>query len=454
MPIASINPATGEKLKEFSPFDDAEIEKRLSRAENAFRKYRRTTFTERSRLLCVVTELLFQEKKNLAEIITLEMGKLFRDSVAEIEKCARGCRFYAENGERFLEDEVAQTDAAESYVEYQPLGPVLAIMPWNFPFWQVFRFAAPALMAGNIGLLKHASNVPQCALAIEEIFCRAGFDDGIFQTLLIEPEQVEKVIVDPRVKAVTLTGSEKAGSAVASTAAREIKKSVLELGGSDAFIVMPSADFETALSTAVKARTINTGQSCIAAKRFMIADQIYDEFLNQFVARMRALKVGDPMDEATEIGPLATEHILQGVHDQVQKTIAAGAKLLTGGNRIQGPGFFYEPTVLVDVPKESPAYREEVFGPVASIFRVRDADEAIELANDTPFGLGSSAWTNDREEQKLFASELDTGMVFINAMVASDPRLPFGGVKRSGFGRELGAAGIREFTNTKTIWIS
>jgi succinate-semialdehyde dehydrogenase / glutarate-semialdehyde dehydrogenase len=454
MPIASINPATGEKLKEFSPFDDAEIEKRLSRAENAFRKYRRTTFTERSRLLCAVAELLFQEKKNLAEIITLEMGKLFRDSVAEIEKCARGCRFYAENGERFLEDEVAQTDAAESYVEYQPLGPVLAIMPWNFPFWQVFRFAAPALMAGNIGLLKHASNVPQCALAIEEIFCRAGFDDGIFQTLLIEPEQVEKVIVDPRVKAVTLTGSEKAGSAVASTAAREIKKSVLELGGSDAFIVMPSADFETALSTAVKARTINTGQSCIAAKRFLIADQIYDEFLNQFVARMRALKVGDPMDEATEIGPLATEHILQGVHDQVQKTIAAGAKLLTGGNRIQGPGFFYEPAVLVDVPKESPAYREEVFGPVASIFRVRDADEAIELANDTPFGLGSSAWTNDREEQKLFASELDTGMVFINAMVASDPRLPFGGVKRSGFGRELGAAGIREFTNTKTIWIS
>jgi succinate-semialdehyde dehydrogenase/glutarate-semialdehyde dehydrogenase len=454
MPIASINPATGEKLKEFSPFDDAEIEKRLSRAENTFGKYRRATFTERSRLLHAVAELLFQEKKKFAEIITLEMGKLFRDSVAEIEKCARGCRFYAENGERFLEDEVAQTDAAESYVQYQPLGPVLAIMPWNFPFWQVFRFAAPALMAGNIGLLKHASNVPQCALAIEEIFCRAGFDDGIFQTLLIEPEQVEKVIVDPRVKAVTLTGSEKAGSAVASTAAREIKKSVLELGGSDAFIVMPSADFETALSTAVKARTINTGQSCIAAKRFLIADQIYDEFLNQFVARMRALKVGDPMDEATEIGPLATEHILQGVHDQLQKTIAAGAKLLTGGNRIQSPGFFYEPTVLVNVPKESPAYREEVFGPVAAIFRVRNADEAIKLANDTTFGLGSSAWTNDREEQKLFASELDTGMVFINAMVASDPRLPFGGVKRSGFGRELGAAGIREFTNTKTIWIS
>ncbi len=447
MPIATINPATGEKLKEFSPFDDAEIEKRLKRTED-------TTFTERSELLHAVTELLFQEKEKFAEIITLEMGKLFRDSVAEIEKCARGCRFYAENGERFLEDEPAQTDAAESYVQYQPLGPVLAIMPWNFPFWQVFRFAAPALFAGNVGLLKHASNVPQCALAIEEIFCRAGFDDGVFQTLLIEPEQVKKLIVDPRVKAVTLTGSDTAGSAVASTAAGEIKKSVLELGGSDGFIVMPSADFERALSSAVKARTINTGQSCIAAKRFMIADQVYDEFLDQFVARMRALKIGDPMDETTEIGPLATEQILQDVHDQVQKTIAAGAKLLTGGNRIHGPGFFYEPTVLVDVPKQSPAYREEVFGPVAAVFRVRDAHNAIELANDTTFGLGSSAWTNDREEQKLFVSELDTGMVFINAMVASDPRLPFGGVKRSGFGRELGAAGIREFTNTKTIWIS
>src|SRR5213596_922707 len=454
MAIASINPATGEKLKEFSPFEDAEIEKRLGQAEKAFRKYCRTTFTDRSELLEGVAELLFEEKKRFAEIITLEMGKLFHDSIAEIEKCARGCQFYAENGERFLKEEPAPTDAAESYVQYQPLGPVLAIMPWNFPFWQVFRFAAPALFAGNVGLLKHASNVPQCALAIEEIFRRAGFDDGVFQTLLIEPEQVEKLIVDPRVKAVTLTGSEKAGSAVASTAAREIKKAVLELGGSDAFIVMPSADFERALSTAVKARTINTGQSCIAAKRFVIADKIYDEFLNQFVDRMRALKAGDPMDEATELGPLATEHILQGVHDQVQKSIAVGAKPLTGGNRIHGPGFFYEPTVLVDVPKESPAYREEVFGPVASIFRVRDAADAVELANDTTFGLAASAWTDDPEEQKLFTSELDTGMVFINAMVASDPRLPFGGVKRSGFGRELGAPGIREFTNAKTIWIS
>jgi succinate-semialdehyde dehydrogenase / glutarate-semialdehyde dehydrogenase len=454
MAIASINPATGEKLKDFAPFDDAEIEKRLKRAEDASRKYRRTTFGQRSELMAAAAELLLQEKDRFAEIITLEMGKLFRASVEEVVKCAGGCRFYAENAERFLEDEAAQTDAARSYVHYEPLGPVLAIMPWNFPFWQVFRFAAPALMAGNVGLLKHASNVPQCALAIEQILCRAGFDEGVFQTLLIEPEQVEKIIVDPRVKAVTLTGSEKAGSTVASTAARQIKKSVLELGGSDAFIVMPSADFESALSTAVRARTINTGQSCIAAKRLLIADEIYDEFLDQFVDRMRALKVGDPMDPATEIGPLATEQILQGVHDQVQKSIAAGAKLLTGGNRIHGSGFFYEPTVLVDVPRESPAHSEEVFGPVASIFRVGDADHAIDMANDTSFGLAASAWTNSPEEQELFISELETGMVFINAMVASDPRLPFGGVKRSGFGRELGAAGIREFANTKTIWIS
>ncbi len=454
MAITSINPATGEKLKEFSAFDENEIEKRLKRAERAFAHHRREPFAKRAQLLMAAGSLLEQEKEEFARTITLEMGKLLRAAMDEIMKCARVCRFYAENAERFLEDEPAQTNAARSYVRYEPLGPVLAIMPWNFPFWQVFRFAAPALMAGNVGLLKHAANVPQCALAIEEIFCRAGFDDGVFQTLLIEAEQAEKVIVDQRVKAVTLTGSERAGSAVASAAAREIKKSVLELGGSDAFIVMPSADFELALSTAVLARTINSGQSCIAAKRFLIADKIYDQFLQQFVERMRALKIGDPLDETTEIGPLATEQILLGVHEQVQKSIAAGAKLLTGGNRIHGRGYFYEPTVLVDVPKDSPAFREEVFGPVASIFRVRDADEAVEIANGTSFGLGASAWTNDRAEQELFASELEAGMVFINAMVASDPRLPFGGVKRSGFGRELGVAGIREFMNTKTVWIS
>jgi succinate-semialdehyde dehydrogenase/glutarate-semialdehyde dehydrogenase len=398
--------------------------------------------------------LLEQEKTKFGRIITMEMGKLMRAAIEEVEKCARGCRYYAENADRFLEDEPAQTIAARSYVHYEPIGPVLAVMPWNFPFWQVFRFAAPALMAGNVALLKHAANVPQCALAIEEIFCRAGFDDGILQTLLIESDQVEKLIVDPRVKAVTLTGSERAGSAVGSTAAREIKKAVLELGGSDPFIVMPSADFAQAVSTAIKSRTINSGQSCVAAKRFFIADRIYDQFVSKFVEGMRALKIGDPLDETTDIAPLATEQILNGVHEQVQKSIAAGAKLLTGGNRVHGAGFFYEPTVLVNVPKESPAFREEVFGPVASIFRVRDAAEAIEMANDSKFGLGASAWTSDRAEQEAFASELESGMVFINAMVASDPRVPFGGAKRSGFGRELGPHGIREFTNIKTIWIS
>ena len=454
MAIASINPATGEKLKEFPAFSDAEIEKRLKRAEQAFAHHRREPFAKRAQLMVAAAALLEQEKEKWARIMTLEMGKLLRAAIEEVEKCARACRFYAENAERFLEDEPAQTSAARSFVRYQPLGPVLAVMPWNFPFWQVFRFAAPALMAGNVGLLKHAANVPQCALAIEEIFCRAGFDEGVFQTLLIEAQQVEKIIVDPRVKAVTLTGSEKAGSAVASIAAREIKKAVLELGGSDPFIVMPSADFESALSTAVKARTINSGQSCIAGKRFLIADQIYDKFLEQFVERMRALKMGDPLDEATEIAPLATESILNGVHDQVQKSVAAGAKLLTGGNRVHGPGFFYEPTVLVDLPRNAPAYSEEVFGPVASIFRVRNAGEAIEIANDSNFGLGASVWTADSSEQELFASELESGMVFVNAMVASDPHLPFGGVKRSGFGRELGAHGIREFVNIKTIWIA
>jgi succinate-semialdehyde dehydrogenase/glutarate-semialdehyde dehydrogenase len=454
MAIASVNPATGERLKEFSSFSDAEIERRLEQAERAFNQHRREPIANRAQLVLGAAALLEHEKDKFARIATLEMGKLFHAAVEEIEKCARCCRFYAENAERFLEDELAQTGARRSYVRYEPLGPILAVMPWNFPFWQVIRFAVPALIAGNVGLLKHASNVPQCALAIEQVFCRAGFSEGLFQTLLMESAQVEKLIVDPRVKAVTLTGSEKAGSAVASTAAREIKKAVLELGGSDAFIVMPSADFEAALTSAIKARTINTGQSCIAGKRFFIADRIYNDFLRQFVERMRALKIGDPFDQTTEIGPMASEQILNDVHEQVQKTIAAGARLLTGGNRIHGPGFFYEPTVLVDVPKDSPAYRDEVFGPVASIFRVRNVDEAIEMANDTTFGLGASAWTNDRAEQEVFASELEAGMVFINAMVASDPRLPFGGVKRSGFGRELSAHGIREFMNVKTICIA
>jgi succinate-semialdehyde dehydrogenase/glutarate-semialdehyde dehydrogenase len=453
MAIASTNPATAEKIKEFAAFSEAQIEKSLKQAERAFEHHRREPFARRAQLLNAAASLLEQEKERFARIITLEMGKLLRASVDEIEKCARGCRYYAENAERFLEDELAQTHAARSYVRYEPLGPILAIMPWNFPFWQVFRFAAPAIMAGNVALLKHAANVPQCALAIEEIFHRAGFDEGVFQTLLIESDRVEKLIADPRIKAVTLTGSEKAGSAVGSAAAREIKKSVLELGGNDPFIVMPSADFENAIKTAVKARTINTGQSCIAAKRFLIADPLYDMFVAEFSDRMRKLKLGDPMNDATEVGPLASEQILNGVHQQVQKSIAVGAKLMTGGNKIQGAGFFYEPTVLADVPKDAPAFREEVFGPVAAILRVRDAADAIETANDSTFGLGASAWTSDATEKELFASELESGMVFINAMVASDPRVPFGGAKRSGFGRELSSHGIREFTNVKTVWM-
>jgi succinate-semialdehyde dehydrogenase/glutarate-semialdehyde dehydrogenase len=454
MPIASINPATGETLKQFSALDPAQIEEKLAKAAHAFERHRRTSFAQRADWMMAAAQLLEQEKERLARIMTLEMGKLLRAGIEEATKCVRGCRFYAENAERFLADQTIPSDAAQSYVRYEPIGAVLAIMPWNFPFWQVFRFAAPALMAGNVGLLKHAANVPQCALAIEDIFLRAGFEEGVFQTLFIETEQTRSLINDSRVKAVTLTGSERAGSEVASAAARQIKKSVLELGGSDAFIVMPSADLEAAIKTGVTARTINTGQSCIAAKRFIMSNRIYDQFVPEFVERMRSLKIGDPLDAATAIGPLATEAILRGVDQQVQDSIAAGAKLLTGGKRVERAGFFYEPTVLTDIPRYSPAYREEIFGPVASFFRASDGAEAIKIANDSSFGLGASVWTNDPAEQQLFASELETGMVFVNSMVASDPRLPFGGAKRSGFGRELGAEGIREFVNIKAVSIA
>ncbi len=454
MAIKSTNPATGETLKTFDALIGDQIEKKLAATDRAFQTYRRTPFPERAQFLTKAASLLKEEKDRLGRIITLEMGKLIKTSVDEIVKCALACQFYAENAERFLNDQPAQTGAARSYIRFQPIGAVLAIMPWNFPFWQVFRFAAPALMAGNVALLKHAANVPQCALAIEDILRRAGFDEGIFQTLLIEAEQTRALIEDSRVKAVTLTGSERAGIEVASAAARQIKKSVLELGGSDPFVVMPTADLETAVVTGVRARMINTGQSCIAAKRFIVHEKIYDKFVQEFVERVRSLRVGDPLDETTEIGPLATEAILHGVDQQVQKTVGLGAKLLTGGNRISRAGFFYEPTVLAEIPGESPASNEEVFGPVASIFRARDAADAIEIANSTLFGLGASAWTNDRKEQELFASELEAGMVFINGMVASDPRLPFGGIKRSGYGRELGEEGIREFVNVKTVVVA
>jgi succinate-semialdehyde dehydrogenase / glutarate-semialdehyde dehydrogenase len=454
MAIASINPATGELTKRFDAHIDTEIESALDRAVSAFEKHRRSSFAERAAKLQHAAELLEKDREHFGRIITSEMGKLLRGSIDEIDKCARGCRFYAEHGEKFLSEQIVSSDPGRSYVRHEPLGAVLAIMPWNFPFWQVFRFAAPALMAGNVGLLKHASNVPQCALAIEEIFRDAGFGPGVFQTLLIENEAVEKIIRDPRVKAVTLTGSERAGSAVASTAGREIKKSVLELGGSDPFIVMPSAKLDDAISIGVKSRMVNSGQSCIAAKRFIIADAIYDQYVAQFVEKMKKSKLGDPAEETTEVAPLSSENILRGVDEQVQKSIAAGAKILCGGKPADGPGYFYEPTVLAEIPKNAPAYREEVFGPVALFFRARDREEAVTIANDSTFGLGASVWTNEPAEQEFFSHELESGMVFVNAMVASDPRVPFGGVKRSGYGRELGAEGIREFVNIKTVVVA
>jgi succinate-semialdehyde dehydrogenase/glutarate-semialdehyde dehydrogenase len=454
MPIASINPTTGETLREFPAIDAEKIGEKLAKAASAFETHRRLSFADRAERLMAAADLLEQDQDRLARIMTLEMGKLLRAAGEEITKCVRGCRFYAEKAEQFLSEQDVRTEATRSYIRYEPVGAVLAIMPWNFPFWQVFRFAAPALMAGNVALLKHAANVPQCALAIEDIFRRAGFGEGVFQTLLIEAEQTRKLIDDPRVKAVTLTGSERAGSDVASAAGRQIKKSVLELGGSDPFIVMSSAHLETAIKIGVAARIQNAGQSCIAAKRFILSDQIYDQFVSDFVARMRALEVGDPLEPTTEIGPLATEAILLGVDEQVQKSVAAGAKLLTGGKRIERAGFFYEPTVLTNIPRESPAYREEIFGPVACFFRAADAAEAVEIANDSSFGLGASAWTKDPVEQEFFSQALEAGMVFINSMVASDPRLPFGGVKRSGFGRELSAEGIREFVNIKAVSVA
>ena len=398
-------------------------------------------------------EILESEKEALGRLATTEMGKTFRSAVDEAVKCAWACRYYAEKAEQFLADEVVETGASRSYIHYQPMGVILAVMPWNYPFWQVFRFIAPSLMAGNVGLLKHASNVPQCALKIEEIMLRAGFPEGAFQTLLIGAKQVEPILLDPRVAAATLTGSEGAGVQVGVAAAKHIKKVVLELGGSDPFIVMPSANLDEAVATAVKARCANNGQSCIAAKRFIVAEPIADEFERRFVSAMQALKLGDPMDAATELGPLVNAEAVTSLEADIQKTVQAGAKLLTGGKPVAGSGNYFEPTVLTNIPKDSPAYKEEFFGPVASLFRAKDLDDAIRIANDTRFGLGASAWTNDRVERERLTNELDAGMIFINKMVASDPRMPFGGVKWSGHGRELGVHGIHEFTNIKTVWI-
>jgi succinate-semialdehyde dehydrogenase/glutarate-semialdehyde dehydrogenase len=451
--MTSVNPATGEVFGRFEELTDAELEARLGRAAETFRSWRKRPFAERAALMRRAADVLDQKKEHWGRTMTLEMGKTLRSAIAEAEKCAWVCRFYAESGEGFLADEDAPASATRSYRRYLPLGPVLAVMPWNFPFWQVFRFAAPALMAGNVGLLKHASNVPQSALAIEEVFKLAGFPEGCFQTLLVGSARVQRIVEDERVVAVTLTGSEGAGAAVASAAGRVIKKSVLELGGSDPFVVMPSANLDAAVKTAVTARCINNGQSCIAAKRFVVHEAIYDRFVKAFVERMAALKVGDPMDPATDVGPLATGRELSKLSEQVDAAVKDGARLLLGGKPAGGRGFYYPPTVLADIPRRSAAYREEIFGPVAMVHRVRNVDEAIAVANDVPFGLGSSAWTNDPAERRRFVDDLEAGATFINAMVASDPRLPFGGVKRSGFGRELAREGIREFVNVKAVSI-
>ena len=451
MSIATVNPANGKQIKTFEPYSAVQIEKALGRAVAAFEQHRRTSFSERATRMRKVADLLEKECRELGRLMTLEMGKPIKAAIAEAEKCATACGYYADNAERFLADQPVTIEGGESWVAFQPLGLVLAIMPWNFPFWQVFRFAAPALMAGNVGILKHASNVPQCALAIEDLFRRAGFVDGAFQTLLIGSEAIESIIADPRTAAVTLTGSEGAGRSVAAAAGKNLKKSVVELGGSDPFIVMPSADFESAVSTAVTARMINNGQSCIAAKRFIIHERIYDRFVEEFVKRVAKVRVGDPMDENTELGPLATGAIRDELDQQVQASVKAGARLLTGGKKIARDGYFYEPTVLSDIPANAPAARDELFGPVASVFKAKDVDDAISIANGTSFGLGASAWTSDDTERDRFVAEVQAGLVFINGMVASDPRLPFGGVKNSGFGRELGEFGIHEFVNIKAV---
>ena len=454
MAIASVNPATGETIATFEPLSPADLEVKLQRAVAAFAVNRARSFPERAERMLRAAQILESRAPQYARTITLEMGKPVAAAVAEVNKCAMVCRHYAEHAAAYLAEEHIKTDASESYVRFDPLGAILAVMPWNFPFWQVFRFAAPALMAGNVGLLKHASNVPQSALAIEDILREAGFVDGEFQTLLIGADPVAALLDDERVKAATLTGSEPAGASVASGAAKRIKKSVLELGGSDPFIVMPSANLDAAVKTGIKARIVNNGQSCIAAKRFIVHDAVADEFQQRFVEAMEALRVGDPLEETTDVGPLAMPQIVEDLEKQVSSSVSAGARLLTGGKRLRDRGNFYAPTILADIPHDAPAYAEETFGPVASLFRVRDAEEAVRLANATPFGLGASVWTQDRDEAERFIAGVESGQVFVNAMVASDPRLPFGGVKHSGFGRELGVYGIREFVNIKTVWVA
>ncbi|MFF7090856.1 NADP-dependent succinic semialdehyde dehydrogenase [Streptomyces rubradiris] len=458
MPIATVNPANGETLKTYEPMDEDELERRLELAEATFRTYRTTSFAERARLLAKAAELLDEDQREIGRVVTTEMGKPVRQARAEAAKCAKAMRWYAEHAERLLADEepaeadVRDSGASRVRVRYRPLGPVLAVMPWNFPLWQVVRFAAPALMAGNVGLLKHASNVPQTALYLEDLFHRAGFPEGCFQTLLIGSGAVDDILRDERVRAATLTGSEPAGRAVASTAGEMIKKTVLELGGSDPYIVMPSADLDRAAEVAVTARVQNNGQSCIAAKRFIVHTDVYDAFAEKFVAGMRALKVGDPLAEDTEIGPIASERGRADLEELVDDARRGGATVLCGGERPDGPGWYYPPTVLSGITREMRVHREEAFGPVATLYRADDVDEAVLIANDSAFGLSSNVWTRDETEVERFARDLEAGSVYVNGMTASHPAFPFGGVKRSGYGRELSGHGIREFCNITTVW--
>ena len=453
MAIATVDPNSGKTVRTFQPHTDAQVEEKIGRALAGARLQRELPAAERAKRMARAADILKARREELGRLMTLEMGKLKNAALGEVDKCALGCRYYAENGPSFLAEENVPTDAVRSSIRYQPLGVVLAVMPWNFPLWQVFRFAAPGLVAGNSALLKHASNVPQCALAIEEIFREAGFPEGAFQTLLIEGSRASKLLDDPRIAAATLTGSEGAGRSIGEAAGRNIKKVVLELGGSDPFIVMPSADLDKAVKVGVEARIQNAGQSCIAAKRFIVHERVYEEYAQRMAKRFSELRVGDPNDESTEVGPLSSKQVLDDLDDQVRRMVAKGSKVLAGGKRVDRPGFFFQPTLLTDAGPGTPGRDEEIFGPVATLFKVRDAGEALQLANATKFGLGSAAWTRDAAEVRRFTDELQAGQVFINGMVKSDPRLPFGGIKASGHGRELSAIGMREFVNWKTVWI-
>ena len=452
--MKSINPATGKLIGEYPVYSNDETTDIISKTQETWASWKVTDFEQRSILMHSAASVLRNEKDDLARVMALEMGKVMHEAQAEIEKCAWVCDFYADNAKAFLADEIVETNASKSFVSFEPIGIVLAVMPWNFPFWQVFRFAAPALMAGNAAVLKHASNVPGCALAIENIFVKAGFPENLFRTLMISASQVEAVIMNPYVKAVTLTGSEAAGMNVAAIAGRELKKTVLELGGADPFIVLDDADIGTCVNTAVNARMINNGQSCIAAKRFIVVESRLEEFETRKTELMSALIAGDPLLPNTQVGPLARADLRAELHEQVQASLDAGARLLLGGKSIPGPGYFYEPTIISDVRAGMSLYREETFGPVSTIIPVKDTDEAIGVANDSEFGLGASLWTNDLTRGEHLARQIESGAVFINGMTVSDPRLPFGGIKRSGYGRELSHFGIREFTNIKSIWIA